>query len=148
MYWFLPLTRGHHSWKATFLVQKGWPHKRGSTVFTIFIQWLIHGSTPNIINSSLPFFMWPRVVSCSIPVTHNLMKALFWNVIFLLSMWMYIYISGSLPVVNNDINHHEKSPIIRLNHAICVCVLKILIDIIIEFMTLTKRFCWTHTHIH
>ena len=27
MYRFLPLTKGHPSWKATFLVQKGWPHK-------------------------------------------------------------------------------------------------------------------------
>ena len=33
MYWFLPLMRGHPSWKGTFLIQKGWPHKRGSTVF-------------------------------------------------------------------------------------------------------------------
>ena len=32
MYWFLPLTWGHPSWKATFMMQKGWPHKRGSTV--------------------------------------------------------------------------------------------------------------------
>ena len=32
--WFLPLTKGHSSWKATLLVQKGWPHKRGSTVIT------------------------------------------------------------------------------------------------------------------
>ena len=32
MYWFLPLTEGHPSWKATFLMQKGWPHQSGSTV--------------------------------------------------------------------------------------------------------------------
>ena len=29
------LTRGHPSCKATFQGQKGWPHKRGSTVYTI-----------------------------------------------------------------------------------------------------------------
>ena len=40
---FLPLTRGHPSWKATFLMQKGWPHKRGSTVDknnkTSYLKW-------------------------------------------------------------------------------------------------------------
>ena len=33
MYWFLPLMRGHPSWKDTFLVQKGWSHRRGFTVY-------------------------------------------------------------------------------------------------------------------
>ena len=38
MYWFLPLRRGQPSWKATFLVQNGWPHKRGSTVYGLMGQ--------------------------------------------------------------------------------------------------------------
>ena len=32
------LMRGHPSWKATFLVQNCWPHKRGSTVLMNF-EW-------------------------------------------------------------------------------------------------------------
>ena len=35
LYWFLPVTRGRPSWKATFLMQKGLPHKRGSTVYVL-----------------------------------------------------------------------------------------------------------------
>ena len=42
MYWFLPLTRGHPSWKATFLVQKEWPHKRGSTEYSYIAMLEIH----------------------------------------------------------------------------------------------------------
>ena len=31
--------RGHPSRKATFLMQKGWPHKRGSTNKSYFQEW-------------------------------------------------------------------------------------------------------------
>ena len=43
MYWFIPLTRGHPSWKATFLMQKGWPHKKGPLYNGLFNHSNNHG---------------------------------------------------------------------------------------------------------
>ena len=55
MYWFLPLTRDHLSWKATFLMQKGWPHKRGSTVFIMHTLLYFHLQN---------WFRWLQICCC------------------------------------------------------------------------------------
>ena len=61
MYCFLPLMRGHPSIKATFLMQKGWPHKRGSTVPYSWpqVKWM----SPNTIEH----FTQSGCTSCQTP---------------------------------------------------------------------------------
>ena len=52
MYWFLPLTRGHPSWKATlFLVQRGGTTKGGHS--SLFAWYCFHTDTGLIISGLL-----------------------------------------------------------------------------------------------
>ena len=44
--------RGHSSRKATFLVQKGWPYKRGAIVYVIYKQYKLSICTTYVIHTS------------------------------------------------------------------------------------------------
>ena len=63
MYWFLPLMRGHPSWKVTFLMQKGWPHKRGSTVHTTYQQHNLNPDDQISRCNNLEQNVWCRYIS-------------------------------------------------------------------------------------
>ena len=56
MYWFLPLTRSHPSWKATFLMLKGWPH----TVSLFYCISLLHTE-----------YIWPQSILSGLPLVRE-----------------------------------------------------------------------------
>ena len=69
MYWFLPLTSGHPSCKATFRMQKRWPHKRGFTVRMRELRTRFFFG--NIVSISGNIFLYP-------PQGHPILYKYFW----------------------------------------------------------------------